>query len=220
MGDAMADEELELRLLGVDPEEEIAGARKLQLRTTRGSIPIILHGVETASRGVLCVSGAIGGFDGPAGLYPRLGLELPDQGYIVARMNYRHPNDFDECLLDTLGTLNFLASIGVERAALIGHSFGGAVAINAGTISTVASTVIAISSQLAGAHVVDKLAPKPLLLIHGTADTILPDECSRILYEKAREPKTLKLFEGADHRMNPAGKELFTFVQDWIISNI
>lgn len=216
----MADEELELRLLGVDPEEEIAGARRLTLRTTRGPIPIILHGSDKATRGVLCISGAIGGFDGPARLYARLGLELPRQGYVVARMNYRHPNDFDECLLDTLGSLNFLASIGVERAALIGHSFGGAVAINAGTISPVASTVIAISSQLAGAHVVDELAPKPLLLIHGTADTILPDECSRILYEKAREPKTLKLFDGADHRMNPVGDELFALVQSWIASNI
>jgi pimeloyl-ACP methyl ester carboxylesterase len=216
----MGDEELELSLLGVDPEEEVAGARKLNLRTTRGPIPVILHGSETAARGVLCISGAIGGFDGPARLYPRLGLELPRRGYVVARMNYRSPNYFGECLLDTLGTLNFLASIGIERAALIGHSFGGAVAINAGTISPVASTIIAISSQLAGAHVVDQLAPKPLLLIHGTADTILPDECSRILYEKAHEPKTLKLFDGADHRMNPAGDELFTLVQSWIASKI
>ncbi len=212
----MADDELELRLLGVDSGEEIAGARTIELRTTRGPIPIILHGAEPAPRAALCISGAIGGFDGPARLYARLGLELPRHGLTIARMSYRQPNEFDECLLDTLGSLNFLASLGVKQATIIGHSFGGAVAIHAGTLSPVARAVIAISSQLAGAHVVDELAPKPLLLIHGTADTILPDQCSRILYEKAKEPKTLKLFDGADHRMNPAGDELLALVAAWL----
>jgi pimeloyl-ACP methyl ester carboxylesterase len=213
----MADEQVDMRILGVEPGEEIAGARRLELRTTRGAIPVIVHAVETTPRAVLCVSGAIGGFDGPARLYPQLGLELPSQSFAVARMNYRIPNDFDECLLDTLATLTFLKSLGSARATLIGHSFGGAVAINAGTLSPVVTTVIAISSQLAGAHPVADLSPKPLLLIHGTADTTLPDQCSRMLYERAGEPKVLKLFDGADHRMNPAGDELFVLVRDWII---
>lgn len=212
----MADGELEIRILGVEPGEEIAGARRLDLNTTRGTIPVILHSAETAPRAALCVSGAIGGFDGPAKLYPRLGMALPSQGITVARMNYRMPNDFDECLLDTLAALMFLRSVGRERATLIGHSFGGAVAINAGTLSPVVTTVIAISSQLAGAHPVAELSPKPLLLIHGTADTVLPDQCSQILYERAGEPKVLKLFAGADHRMNPVGDELVSLVSDWI----
>jgi len=169
---------------------------------------------------VLCVSGAIGGYDGPATLYARLGLEMPRRGLSVARMNYRVPNDFGECLLDTLAALTFLKGIGHQRAGLIGHSFGGAVAINAGTLSEVVTTVIAISSQLAGAHVVGDLQPKPLLLIHGTADTILPDQCSRMLYERAGEPKTLKLFEGGDHRFTRFGDELFTLVEDWIGSKV
>jgi pimeloyl-ACP methyl ester carboxylesterase len=213
----MADEPLEMRILGVETSEEIAGARRLELRTTRGAIPVIVHAVETAPRAVLCVSGAIGGFDGPARLYPRLGLELPGQSFAVARMNYRVPNDFDECLLDTLATLTFLKSLGSARATLIGHSFGGAVAINAGTLSPIVTTVVAISSQLAGAHPVAELSPKPLMLIHGTADAVLPDQCSRMLYERAGEPKVLKLFDGADHRMNPAGDELFALVRHWII---
>jgi uncharacterized protein len=153
----MTDENLDLRILGVDPGDEIAGARKLTLRTNRGAIPIVMHAAESASRAVACISGAIGGFDGPAMLYPRLGLELPRKGIAVARVNYRAPNDFDECLLDTLAALTFLKGTGHRRAAIIGHSFGGAVAINAGTLSPVAAAVIAISSQLAGAHVVADL---------------------------------------------------------------
>ncbi len=104
----MNDDHLELRILGVAPGDEIAGARKLAIRTTRGEIPLVMHAAESATRAVVCISGAIGGFDGPAMLYPRLGLELPRQGVAVARVNYRTPNDFDECLLDTLAALTFL----------------------------------------------------------------------------------------------------------------
>jgi dienelactone hydrolase len=141
---------------------------------------------------------------------------MPHSGFAVARMNYRQPNEFDECVLDTLATLNVLKGMGHERAALIGHSFGGAVVINAGTLSPLVTTVVAVSSQLAGAQVVGELAPKPLLLIHGTADSILPDECSRMLYERAGQPKMLKLFDGADHRLSNRGDELFTIVHDWL----
>ena len=216
----MVDEELDLRILGVDPGDEVAGARKLAIRTTRGAIALILHSRDSHSRAVLCVSGAIGGFDGPAMLYPRLGLELPGQGCAVARMNYRKPDKFDECLLDTLAALTFLQGTGHQRIALIGHSFGGAIAINAGTLTPAVSTVVAISSQLAGAHTVGGFKPRPLLLVHGTADTILPDQCSRLLYERAGEPKSLHLFEGGDHRLTRFGDELFTLVERWMADHL
>ncbi len=216
----MSDEDLALRILGVDPGEEIAGARKLTLRTSRGGLPVVLHAAEAATRAIVCVSGALGGFDGPAMLYPRLGFELPRKGLTVARVNYRSPNDFDQCVLDTLAALIFLKGTGHQRAAIIGHSFGGAVAINAGTASPVAAAVIAISSQLAGAHVVADLAPKPLLLIHGTADDILPHRSSELIYERAQEPKRLMLFEGADHRLSGKGEELFALVDEWLSTRI
>lgn len=207
-----------MRILGVDPEDQIAGACKVHLRTSRGAIPLILHQAENASRAVLCVCGAIGGFDGPAMLYPRLGLLMPKAGFAVVRMNYRLPNDFDECVLDTIATLNFVKGMGYQKTTLVGHSFGGAVVINAGTLSPSVTAVVAISTQLAGAHGVSELAPKPLLLVHGTADTILPDQCSRMLYDRAGEPKMLKLFDGADHRLSNCGDELFMLIRDWIES--
>ncbi len=47
--------------------------------------------------------------------------------------------------------------------------------------------------------VVRLIAPRPLLLIHGTADLVIPVEHSRRLYAAAGEPKELWEFEGAPH---------------------
>lgn len=47
--------------------------------------------------------------------------------------------------------------------------------------------------------VVAQIAPRPLLLIHGTADPVIPVEHARRLYAAAGEPKTLWEFEGAAH---------------------
>ena len=98
-------------------------------------------------------------------------------------------------------------------------AYGGAVAINAGTLSPNVSTVIAISSQLAGAHTVAELAPKPLL-IHGTANTILSHQCSEMLYERAGEPKTMKLYPGAGHLLIECRKEMTELVSDWLLQKV
>ena len=214
------DEGLTLRITSVEPGDEIAGARKVTIVTTRGPIPVVLHAAPEKGRAALCVSGAIGGFDGPAMLYPRLGLAMPRERVTIARLNYRAPNEFGECLVDAMAALTFLGGIGHERVALIGHSFGGAVAINAGTLSPLVTTVIALSSQLAGAHVAGELAPKPLLLIHGDADTILSHESSQALYDRAGEPKTLKILPGVGHRLSEAADQVLDLVRDWLLQKI
>ncbi|HSY79883.1 MAG TPA: hypothetical protein VK884_09750, partial [Verrucomicrobiae bacterium] len=83
------EEGVTLRITGVEPGDEIAGARKITINTTRGAIPLVLHSAAEKGRAVLCVSGAIGGFDGPSMLYPRLGLEMPKRGLTIARLDYR-----------------------------------------------------------------------------------------------------------------------------------
>jgi uncharacterized protein len=171
-------------------------------------------------RAVLCLSGALGGLDGPSKLYSRLGASLPRHGITVTRLDYRVPNEFGECVLDAMAGLSFLKAMHDNRVAIVGHSFGGAVAINAGTLSPEVKSVIGISSQLFGAHVAGDLAPRPLLLLHGSSDEILSVECSERIYERAREPKTLKIFPGVSHRFAEAADELFEFVTDWLVQHL
>jgi len=54
-----------------------------------------------------------------------------------------------------------------------------------------------------------KLAPRPLLMIHGGADTYIKPEMARALYRLARQPKELWVVEGAKHNqaLHEAGEE-------------
>ncbi len=47
--------------------------------------------------------------------------------------------------------------------------------------------------------VVDRIAPRPLLLVHGAENRLHSPEESRELYRRARDPKELVLLEGAGH---------------------
>lgn len=46
---------------------------------------------------------------------------------------------------------------------------------------------------------VGRIAPRPLLIMHGTRDAIVNPDMARRLYEAASEPKQLMMIEGADH---------------------
>ncbi len=47
--------------------------------------------------------------------------------------------------------------------------------------------------------VVDEISPRPLLIIHGTADTVVPPDNSERIFAHAKEPKALWLVPGAGH---------------------
>jgi fermentation-respiration switch protein FrsA (DUF1100 family) len=47
--------------------------------------------------------------------------------------------------------------------------------------------------------VVDQIAPRPLLLIHGTADRRISEEQIRAMFAAASPPKSLWLVQGATH---------------------
>jgi len=62
---------------------------------------------------------------------------------------------------------------------------------------------------------IDKISPRPLLLVHGGADELIPLEHAHKLYQKAKESKELKIIPGAKHKMR-LEEAAMAFVLDWL----
>lgn len=201
----------------VGPPHEGDAGEGLLIRTTRGDIPAIVHTAPDTTRAVVWVCGARGGFGGPAsGLYAELAQEFTDQGITSLRMDYRHPNQIHECALDLVAGAGFLSAVGYGPAVVVGHSFGGAVVIAAGSVSDHIGAVVSLSPQTYGAQGAGLLSPKPLLVVHGKADTRLPFSCAVAIHDWAKEPRELVLYEGAEHRLDECRDELADLLRRWI----
>ncbi len=211
------EQDLDLRVLrvGAQPIDDSGNLRGV-LETTRGQIEGILHPVEGGTTAVICVGGAMGGTEGPAdSLYARLHLLLSSAKVTVLRIQYRKPNEFEECVLDALAGCSFMKGIGATDLALVGHSFGGAVVIKAGELHDMVRGVVSMSPQLYGTRQVEALN-KPLLLIHGMSDTILSHEASEDIYRRALEPKRIVLYAEAGHSLIQAKQQIDDLLSDWI----
>ena len=62
---------------------------------------------------------------------------------------------------------------------------------------------------------IDKISPRPLLLLHGDADEVVPVNHARELYQKAEEPKELRIIPGAIHKLRLEETAMATAV-DWL----
>ncbi len=216
--DDILSEDLELSIKSVETALDEDGNYRIRMHTSRGDVDAILTVSEGNPAAVVFVSGAIGGFSGPAGrLYPRLAESLKEKGVSSLRLNYRRPGWFEECVLDLLGGLSFLKSVGAKRVALVGHSFGGGVVIKAGELSPLVVAVVGLSSQRYGTSTVENLSPKKLLLVHGGSDSVLLPLASKDIYERAREPKRLVLMPGAEHALMEVKDELAELVENFLL---
>ena len=65
--------------------------------------------------------------------------------------------------------------------------------------------------------VVGKIAPRPLLLIHASNDSVTPTEQSVELFKRARQPAELHLFSDADHFLFADGNvRVWGVMRDWL----
>lgn len=198
------------------------GYQLIRLETNRGNIDFHYYSVPDTQRGAIWVGGVGGGWDTPAnGLYPRLCQELSSQGIASLRVRYRQPTSLEESVLDVCAGMSYLESKGIELVALTGHSFGGAVVIQAAAISETVRAVVTLATQSYGAAVVSQLPPEcEILLIHGTVDSILTPACSKYIYKIAHQPKRLILYEGADHGLDEVAEEVYQVVRDYIFEKL
>ena len=188
------------------------------LETTRGDVHCLLHPAsEPTEAAVLMAVGARGGFGGPAdGLYPQLADELAGEGIATLRFCYRRANQLDECVLDALASVSYLSSLGCRRIGVVGHSFGGAVALSAARYSRLIAAAVTLASQTYGAEDVVLLTPRPLLIVHGEEDARLPVDNVHQIYDWAFEPKEKVIYPGAGHGLRECREELLGLLRRWL----
>jgi len=169
---------------------------------------------------VLAVGGANGGLLGPSGgLYPELATSLAEAGLAFVRIHFRRPGKPEECLLDVASVVELAVRQGGKRFVFVGHSFGGAVAIQAGAVlSDSTSGVVALATQSAGCEVASRLGKIPLLLIHGGEDQVLDQQNSRLVATMAGPNAEVVIYPQANHGLMECKSELKVLLESKILN--
>lgn len=220
MSDAEYSRRAPLDMLGVLAKadgEFSETSRFVEIYTMEGLLQIMWHGAPGASDVVLMCGGAMGGMLGPGrSLYLELGLELAAEGRAAMAVGYRKPGDLTRCLLDTCAAADLALRNGAERFVILGHSFGGAVAIQAASTFTAHTAgVITYATQSAGCEEAARIGSTPLLLLHGERDSILGPENSMMVQAIAGTGE-VKTFPDTDHLMAEAAEEIATITSSWV----
>lgn len=193
----------------------------LTLRTERGDIVCRYHRGQPGAGAVVLVGGTDAGLQGPADwIYPTLGADLTARGIGALRVDFRvkrAPGDLPQAVFDVLAALAFLTEReGAGPVAVVGHSFGGAVAISAAARDDRIRAVAGLANQTQGADPAPLVSPRPLLLVHGLDDDRLPPDGSRTIYRWAKPPKELVMLAGARHSLRQRREAVRELLVRWL----
>lgn len=195
--------------------------RHVEMFTLGGLLTLLWHqpppGVAESGAAIVACGGAMGGLLGPGdAAYHRMGEMWSARGVPMVRVSYRRPNDMDACCLDLAAAVQLVAQAGAERVVLMGHSFGGAVAVRVGVgLSEMVSGVVTFATQSAGCEIAGGLQGKPLLMFHGDSDSILPPDASEVVRAIAGSGD-LHIMPGDDHLLAKSHDVMFETVMTWL----
>jgi predicted alpha/beta hydrolase family esterase len=214
-----------LDALGVIASQDVMitpSLRHAEFFTMRGLLTLLWHeppaGAPVAPAAIVACGGAMGGLLGPAdGLYHQLGETWAARGVPVLRVSYRRPNDLDACCIDVAAAVQLaVTGAGAERVVLMGHSFGGAVAIRVAVgFAEMIAGVVTFATQSAGCEVAGGLANRPLLMFHGDRDEILPMQASEIVRAMAGTGE-LVVCPNDGHLLAKSGHLMFERLEEWL----
>lgn len=194
------------------------GLRHIEMYTMRGLLGILWHEPVGDARdvGVVMMGGAMGGLMGPGdALYNRLGEDLSARGIPAMRISWRKPNDMDACCVDAAAAVQMMVGTGCDRVILMGHSFGGAVAVRVAVgLSAMVTGVVTFATQSAGCEVAGGLHGRPLLMFHGDRDEILPVEASEVVRAIAGSGE-LRIMPGDGHLLTKSHDVMREEVNAW-----
>jgi dienelactone hydrolase len=208
-----------LELLAAMATEDVEIApdlHHLEIYTMQGLLTLLWHGDPQAEHVVVMGGGGMGGLLGPAGgLYHDLGEQLAADGIGTIRVGYRTPNDLGRCVLDMAAAADLATRTGATRFVTVGHSFGGAVALQVGIVlGEHCAGVVTLSTQSAGCEDGAALGA-PLLLLHGDRDEILPPDTSAVVQALVGHGE-LVILPGSGHLLTEAHDELRDRLMAWI----
>jgi dienelactone hydrolase len=206
-----------LEALATDDVEIAPDVHHLEIYTLQGLLTLLWHGDPQAEHVVVMGGGGMGGLLGPAGgLYHDLGQQLAAQGIGTIRLGYRKPNDLTRCVLDVAAAADLATRTGAKQFVTVGHSFGGAVALQVAIIlGEHCAGVVTLSTQSAGCEDGAALGATPLLLLHGDRDEILPPDTSAVV-QMIVGHGDLVILPGAGHLLTQAHDELRERLGTWI----
>lgn len=191
-----------------------------EVYTGRGLLTSLTHepadGTALPAALVMC-GGAMGGLLGPGhGLFHVLGERWAARGVRVVRVGYRSPNDLDRCAHDLACGVEWARDAGAGRVVVMGHSFGGAVAIRTAVVMpTSVVGVVTFATQSAGCEVAGALGGRPLLLFHGDRDEILPAESSHMVQAIAGAGDVVML-PGDGHLLAKSDDVITERLDEWL----
>jgi pimeloyl-ACP methyl ester carboxylesterase len=193
-------------------------SRHAEILTRAGKLGLLFDGPEDAERVLVMCGGALGGVLGPAGgLYYDLARTLAGQGVGSVRVDYRRPGDQNACVLDVAVAIDLAQRTGAGRFVVIGHSFGGAVAIGAGAaLLELVGGVVCLAGQSAGCAPAADLGGTPLLLLHGENDEIIPVAAVDTIRLIAGHGEVVR-FPGTGHLLHEVAEDLRRRLPPWVL---